>query len=424
MRPKAKLYHGASIAVALGLTSDEQQGCRLPILVDNCATAARRGPSRPPNGGASAQRGDRIEAERALPADIVAALHEGRLFRHLLPRSLGGDELHLKTLAQVIELIAGADASTAWCLGQGAGCALAAASLRPEVARRLFAPADAVLAWGAGIQGKATAVDGGYRVTGKFTFASGCANATLLGAHSHIFQKNGTPRRRADGRQLDRTLLLCKSKATIRDVWHTLGLRGTASYSYEVENLFVPEEETFEREDRGEKFEQGTLYLFHETYAYAVAFSALMLGIAQAMVHDLEALAMTKTPRAAASSLRESPLFQSQFAVLEARLRASRAYLHATLEEIWDRVEATREVPIEERANLKLATTYVINEGVDIATEAYRAAGQTAIFPTNPFERRLRDALTAAQQLQGRPSNFITIGRVMLGLPPDTILLR
>jgi alkylation response protein AidB-like acyl-CoA dehydrogenase len=346
------------------------------------------------------------------------------LFRLLLPRSLGGDELHLKTLAQVIEVIASADASTAWCMGQGAGCAMAAASLQPEVARRLFGPADAVLAWGAGIQGKAVAVDGGYKVSGKWTFASGCANATLLGGHSYVFEKDGKPRMRPNGQQADRTALFVKSKAKIHDNWHTLGLRGTASYTYEVQDLFVPEEESCDREDPAATFEPGTLYVFHETYAYAAAFSALMLGIANAMVNDLEALAMTKTPRAAASSLRESPVFQSQFAVLRARLRAARAYLHATLDEIWEKVEAKREMPIEERANHKLATTYVINQGVEIATEAYRAAGQSAIFPINPFERRLRDALSASQQLQGRPSNFITIGRVLLGLPPDTILLR
>lgn len=366
---------------------------------------------------------ERIEAGRALPADIVAALHEARLFRLLLPRSLGGDELHPKTFAQVIELVAGADASTAWCLGQGAGCAMAAAFLKPEVARRLFGPADAVLAWGAGIQGKAVATEGGYRVTGKWMFASGCANATLLGGHSYVFEKDGTPRMRADGRQLDRSVLFVRSKAAIHDMWYTLGLRGTASYTYEVADLFVPEEETVDREEPKELVEQGTLFLFPATLAYAAGFSALMLGIAQALVRELKALAMTKTPRAAASSLKESPVFQSQLAVLEARLRASRAYLHATLDDIWDKVEATGELPIEEAANLKLATTYVINQGVEIATEAYRAAGQTAIFPTNPFERRLRDALSASQQVQGRPSNFITIGRVMLGLPPDTILL-
>ena len=190
----------------------------------------------------------RIEAERALPPDVVAALHEARLFRLMLPRSIGGAEAHLRTLADVIEVIAGADASTAWCLGQAAGCAMAAAYLEPGAARRLFGTDDAVLAWGGGIQGKAVATKGGYRVTGKWTFASGSANATLLGGHCYVFEADGALRKRADGRQLDRTALFAKSKARMDDIWHTLGLRGTASHTYEVEDLFVPEDETVDRE--------------------------------------------------------------------------------------------------------------------------------------------------------------------------------
>jgi indole-3-acetate monooxygenase len=367
--------------------------------------------------------GDRIEDARALPSDIVAALHEARLFRLMLPRSIGGDELHLKTLAEVIEIVARADASTAWCLGQAAGCAMAAAFLKPEAARRLFGSADAVLAWGAGIQGKAVAVEGGYRVTGKWMFASGCANATLLGGHSYVFEADGTPRKRADGRQVDRTALFDVSKARIDDMWYTLGLRGTASYTYEVQDLFVPEDETVDREEPAELVERGTLFIFPGTAAYAAAFSALMLGIAQGMVSDLAVLARTKTPRGAPSSLMQSQVFQSELAQLEARLRAARAYLHTTLDEIWEKTRVTRELPLIERANLKLATTYAINQGVEIATDAYRAAGQTAIFPVNPFERRLRDAYSASQQLQGRPANFITIGRVLLGLPPDSMVV-
>jgi alkylation response protein AidB-like acyl-CoA dehydrogenase len=367
---------------------------------------------------------DRIEAARALPPDIVAALHQARLFRLLLPRSLGGDELNLQSLAQVMEVIGGADASTAWCLGQAAGCAMAAAYLKPDVAQCFFGPANAVLAWGAGIQGKAIVVDGGYRVTGKWAFASGCANATLLGGHSYVFEKDGTPRKRADGRHADRTVLFVKSKATIHDTWHTIGLRGTASYTYEVTDLFVPREETIDREEPKEVVEPGTLYLFSATLAYAVAFSALMLGLAQSLVRDLQALAMTKTPRGAAAALKDSPVFQSQLAVLEARLRACRAYLHTTLDHIWSKVAAARELTIEDAADLKLATTYAINQGVEVATEAYRAAGNNAIFAANSFERRLRDVFSASQQTQGRPSNFTTIGRVMLGLPPDTLLLR
>jgi alkylation response protein AidB-like acyl-CoA dehydrogenase len=367
--------------------------------------------------------GSRIEAERALPPDVVAALHKARLFRLMLPRSVGGDEAHLKMLARTMEVVAEADASTAWCLGQAAGCAMSAAYLKPDVARRLFGPADAVLAWGAGIQGRATAVDGGYRVTGKWTFASGCANATLLGGHSYVFNADGSPRLAPDGRHLDRTALFVKSKAKIDDMWHTLGLRGTASYTYEVADLFVPEEETIDRDKAHERTASGDLFIFPTTYAYATAFSALMLGIAQGMVRDLTALAATKTPRGQPSALIESPIFQSQLAVLEARLRSLRAYLHTTIDEVWDKAIAARELPLTEKANLKLASTYVITEGVDIASEAYRAAGQTAIFPIHPFERRLRDAHSASQQIQGRPANFVTIGRVMLGLPPDSMVV-
>ncbi len=362
---------------------------------------------------------DRIEAARALTPDVVAALHAARLFRLMLPREIGGDAAHLKTLAKVIEIIAEADASTAWCLGQAAGCAMSAAYLKPEVARRMFGPADAVLAWGAGIQGRAVAVDGGFRVNGKWAFASGCANATLLGGHCYVFNPDGTPRKRADGTPLDRTALFIRSKARIDDVWHTIGLRGTASYTYAVEDLFVPAEETIDREGN-ERVATDDLFVFQTTFAYATAFSALMLGIAHGMVTDLTALAATKTPRGAPSTLMESPVFQSQLAVLNARVRSLRAYLHTTLDEIWDKAVAARELPYIERANLKLATTYVINEGVDIATAAYHAAGNTAIFQAQPFERRLRDAHSASQQLQGRPANFVTIGRILLGLPPDT----
>ena len=365
----------------------------------------------------------RIEAGRALPADIVAALNDARLFRLVLPRSLGGDEVDLTTLAKVMEIIATADASTAWCIGQQSGCALAAAYLKPDAARRLFGPADAALAWGVGVQGKAVTVDGGYRVTGKWTFASGSANATLLGGHSAVVAADGTPLKRADGRPRECTALFATSKAMIHDIWHTLGLKGTASNTYEVADLFVPAADVIDRDDPAQRVEPGTLYLFATTHIHAAVFAALNLGIAQGMVGDLMTLALTKTPRGTSSTLRDSALFQSQIAILEARLRASRAYLHDALDKAWDKAGATREVTLEDAADLKLATTYVINQGFEVATEAYRAAGQNAIFPTHPFEQRMRDALTASQQIQGRPSNFTTIGRVMLGLPPDTIIL-
>lgn len=365
----------------------------------------------------------RVEAAGRLTDDVVAAMHDARLFRLLLPKSVGGDEVSLRTHAEAMEIVASFDASTAWTMSQGSGCSMAAAFLQPDVAKRLFGPADAVLAWGAGIQGKAVIVDGGYRVSGKWAFASGSGHATLLGGHSYIFNADGSQVMKPDGRKRDRTMIFARNKATFHDVWDVMGLRGTYSDTFEVTDLFVPAEETVDRDDYSECVESGSLYRCSTSLAYGVGFSALQLGIARAMLDELHKLAMTKTPRGAASSLRDSQAFHALYGKLEARYRGARAYLHTAAAEA-DRVAAmsTDWIPLADRANLKLATTHVIQDAADVTIEVYRAAGASAIFPDGPFERRFRDALTATQQVQARASNYVTTGRVMLGLEPDTAM--
>ncbi|MEZ5817290.1 MAG: acyl-CoA dehydrogenase family protein [Hyphomicrobiaceae bacterium] len=363
----------------------------------------------------------RIEAARELPPDVLQAMHRARLFRLLLPRTFGGDEIDLETHAMALETIARADASTAWVMSQGSGCSMAAAYMDPGAARRWFGAPDAVLAWGAGIQGKAVAVDGGYRVTGTWTFASGSRHATLLGGHSFVVNADGSPRLRPDGRPLDRTMLVKRSEAAIDDVWDVVGLRGTGSDTFSLTDHFVPDADTVDRDNRDECREPGSLYKFSTTLAYGVGFSALMLGIAQTMLDELTAVAMTKTPRGATMSLRESPVFQTELAQLTARVGAARAYLHTMARELTAAAEASDALGIPERARCKLTTTWVINHCFEVVKDCYRAAGQTAIHPKGPFERRMRDAMTASQQTQGRGSNYITVGRTLLGLEPDNM---
>lgn len=366
--------------------------------------------------------GQRIEDGGRLPDDVVDALHDARLFRLLLPRRIGGDELTLAKHAEVMEIIASYDASTAWCIGQGSGCAMAAAFLSHSAAERLFGPRDAVLAWGAGVQGKAKRVEGGYRVTGKWAFASGSGHATLLGGHSHIVGADGEIELKPDGTKRDRTMIFARDKATFHDVWDVMGLRGTASDTFEVDNLFVPEEDTVDRDDYGECRETGSLYRCSTSLAYGVGFSALQVGIARAMIDALRDLAMTKTPRGATSSLRDSPVFQTTIARLEARCRSARAYLQSAATNV-DRAACSPDgVTLDDRVALKLATVHVIQDAVDVTIEAYRAAGASAIFPDGPFERRFRDAMTASQQVQARTTNYLTAGRCLLGLEPDTTM--
>jgi indole-3-acetate monooxygenase len=175
---------------------------------------------------------------------VLQGLFDASLFRLLLPRFLDGGEVDPLTFVEVIEEIAKHDGSTGWCLCQAAGCSMAAAYLRPEAAREIFADQRAVLAWGPSNDARAQVVDGGYRINGTWSFASGCRHATWLGGYCPIQEPDGKTRRRPDGAADGRTMLFPAAQATIVDVWHVTGLRGTASDAFTVTDLFVPHEHT------------------------------------------------------------------------------------------------------------------------------------------------------------------------------------
>ena len=369
------------------------------------------------------ERTAEIEAQRALPPDVLDALHERELFRLSLPARTGGYELPVPVLAAVTEIIACADASTAWCLGQAFGCAMSAAFLDEAPARAVFGPPKSVLAWGAGPQGKAVATDGGYVVNGTWRFASGAKHATWLGGHCKVFEADGAPRLAANGVQALRTALFPRERARIADDWYVMGLRGTRSEGYTVEDLFVESRLTLDRETPEECRIDATLYRFPTTNVYASVFSGVALGIARAMLDDFVALARAKSQRGARTSMRESPVIHTRLAELEGKLGAARAYQRETIRDVWDEVDATREITMAQRARIRLATTYAINQATEVSEQVYRLAGSTAIFEDHAFERRFRDAHAVSQQVQGRHTNFETVGRHMLGLDVETIFM-
>jgi len=365
----------------------------------------------------------RIEQERELPADVLTALHEAALFRLTLPRPLGGAELDIARISAVMETVASADASTAWCLGQAAGCAMSAAFMAAPAAAQVFGPDDAVLAWGAGAVGEARAVPGGYRVTGRWPFASGSRHATWLGGHCKVVEADGTPRRGADGRRALRTALFPRAAAEITDDWQVMGLRGTGSDSYAVEALFVEDALTLDRETASECRHAAPLYLFPTTSVYAAAFAGVALGVARALLDSLRALAGHKTPRGAPGALRDSATFHTRLAEAEAKLGAARAYVQQVLQETWREVVDAETITLEQRIAIRLATTHAIQQATAVSESAYRMAGSSAIFDDGAFERRFRDAYAVSQQVQGRATNYETVGRHLMSLEVDTLFL-
>ncbi len=387
------------------------EGSRDPIGLPGASIARARALA--PMIAAAASR---IEGEGAIVPEVITAMHEARLFRLLIPRAYGGEELEPVWYVQAVEEIAKADASTAWCMAQASGSSLAAGYLAASVAQEVFGARDAVVASGPpGTSARAIAVEGGYRITGSWPFASGIGHATWLGAHCTICDADGMPRRGTEGRPLERTMLFPKARATISKSWDVLGLRGTGSHTYTVDDLFIPEAYCFTRDAASERREAGTLYRFSILNMFGFGFAAVALGIGRAMLDAFVQLAAVKAPHGSGRKLREEPAVQQEVALAEARLRAARAYLFTTLQEAWDLAVVESLTPAR-NALMRLASTHVIREAGAVVLTAYQAAGSTAIFQAQGFERRLRDMNTVSQQLQARASHFQLAGQYLLGV--------
>jgi len=364
---------------------------------------------------------DVIERTRRIPEPLLTQLHEARLFRMLLPRSVGGDEIDPSTYVRAVEAAASYDGSIGWCLSIANSIALIAPYLDLDIARKIFGPPRATCAWGPPNESTARAVPGGYRVTGEWSFASGCRHSSWMGAHGCVVEPDGALRLNRFGRPTIRTWLFPAEQATILDTWDTIGLRGTASDSYRVDDLFVSEEFSSTREDPTLRREPGRLYAFPQQTMYSVGISCVALGIARGMLDAFVELACRKTPRGMVR-LADSGVVQAEVAKAEAKLGASRAYLLDTLDELYETADDFAPIGIPARGRVRLAGTHAISSAVAVADFTYKAAGVDAIFPGSPFVRRFRDIHTVSQQIQSRDVHFETCGQILLGNPPAVFL--
>jgi len=364
---------------------------------------------------------DRIETERRIVPEVIAALHEAGLFRMLLPVSLGGYSADIISFNQVIETIATADASTAWCLSQQAATTQTANFLDPDVAREIFAAPGGCLAWGPLSNARAVIADGGYIVTGRWRFASGSAHCPWLGGHCTVIGKDGEPQLDGQGRPVMRSVLFRVEMAQIFDIWDVLGLRGTSSNAYEVKDLFVPDAYSTWRDSAPDRRGDEPLGNIPVLTLYGIGFSGAALGIARACLNAFMKLAETKKPVAVNGApilLRDNAVVQSRVAEATGQLNSARAYLHEMLHLFWDAATAHRPVTLEQRAQLRIAIVAAIEQACRVVDFSFRAAGSDAIFAGGAFERRFRDMHTLAAQGQAHLSNYEGAGQALFGVEP------
>ena len=363
-----------------------------------------------------AREADEIERTRRLTEPVVSALIENGLYRVLLPQSLGGTEAPPEIFMQMLEEIAKADASTAWCLGQCSVCAMTAAYLDPDAAHEIFNAPPGILAWGA-IAHEVQVVPGGYRATARWDFASGARQASWLGAHVRVVEADGTPRRKPNGAPEIRTILFPVASATMYDVWDVIGLNGTGTDSYSVDDLFIPDKFAALRDEPAALRERGPLYKLSTNLTFGLGFAAVSLGVARATLDAAVDLARSKLPQGL-KAMRENNAVQGVIGRNEASLRAARAYLYATASEVWRDLTQGSDFTDEHRAAVRLASTWTIHQAASVVDAAYHMAGATAVFSANKFERRFRDMHAIAQQIQARDTHYEDVGKMILAADP------
>jgi indole-3-acetate monooxygenase len=362
---------------------------------------------------------DHIEAARRIPEDLARDLAHAGFFRIHLPEVYGGLDLTPMEAMEVFEELAQADASVAWCVWNG-NTHWTAAQLASEVARTIHADPDVVTANSTRASGRAQIVDGGYRVSGRWSFVSGCELATWM-VLLCIVHEAGEPRISPAGAPENRFMLVPARDCDIIDTWTVGGLRGTGSHDVVVRDVFVPS-------SYGSGFNDPHVlpeprYRLPPFSRVIPGLGAMALGIARTAIETFGEIAGAKTPQRTTQMLRENHGAQVRVSQAEALVRSARLFLFDSLDRLWSTVVATGEAPMEGRAHVRLAASHAVSSAVQAIDLLYLGAGGSSIYASCPLERAFRDVHTITQHIGVHPRVMETTGRVLFGLEPDTPLL-
>lgn len=359
-----------------------------------------------------------MERERSLPAPLVAQMLDDGFFSLWLARAFGGPELGFDEYARVIEAISALDGSVGWCCMVTGALSRLSGYLPDEVAHEIFREGRSIVAGSINPTGRAVPVEGGYRVTGRWSYGSFIAHSDW-GVGNTIVLDGDTPRRQVNGAPDIRFMIVPRAEIEIIDNWHVAGLRATGSCDFEFRDVFVPEDRslpTFTAPPR----KSGALYATPLISVFAASIPLVSIGIARCAIDAFVALAENKTPMGGTGRLKEKATVQAELGRAEASLRSGRAFLLEAMQEVWEAAEEGDMPTMHQRAIVRIAAAHAAEAAVRAVDLVWNAAGGTALFESCPIERCFRDVHATTQHIGTNANNFELGGRVLLGLDPGT----
>ncbi|WP_426757026.1 acyl-CoA dehydrogenase family protein [Myxococcus sp. Y35] len=362
-------------------------------------------------------RSAEIEQARQLPSDLVATLKEIGVYKMFVPRTHGGTELDLVTGLDVLAQLARADASTAWTMMIASESPQLFALLSREEFDAIYAHGPNVAVGGAfNAQGQAVQVDGGYRVTGHWTFATGCRQSDWLFGNCVVLGPDGKPRPGpAEGVPETRAMMLPARDVRIVEHWDVLGLRGTGSHDIAID-AFVPQRYSFDI-FTGQSSVPGPGFVMPVLH-YAMHIGAVAVGIAQGAVDDLLTLARSGKRRLyARTSMVDSPVFRNRLGRAETGARAAHDALRRMGEVFWEACQQSPATAYTLAPQVSSTLTWAVETAAEVVTACYHAGGGTSVRDGTPLQRRFRDIHTLTQHAAVAEGWFTQEGSALLGFP-------
>jgi indole-3-acetate monooxygenase len=355
-------------------------------------------------------------AQRRLPDELARAMAEAGLFALLVPRALGGLELDPLTAADVVEATSRVDGSAGWAVMIGAQSAWFAAFLPRPVAEQVVGRSGATLAGVLRPGGRAVEIDGGYRVSGRWSLASGCTYADHLYG-TCVVEQPGGPRAL-------RLVYVPAAQATVLDTWRSVGLRATGSHDFTLQDVTVAGDWTLPMPALGTAPHDGPLYRDGYQNLAFVLQAAQALGVARGALVAFTELAAGTTRWVSGAPLRDRPMVQITMARAEAKVASARAWLRETVADVWATILAGDPPGPRQRIRVRLAITHAISAAVGVADVLQQVAGAVAVPEDHPLQRRFQDLRTAAAHIQAAPTIFELTGGLLLGadVPPSVLL--
>jgi alkylation response protein AidB-like acyl-CoA dehydrogenase len=361
---------------------------------------------------------DEAEQMRQTPPALAAEITRAGIYQMYLPRSVGGRETPPLTAFRVVEALSRVDGSVGWCAMIATAISMSVGRLPAEVGRELAgSPADYRGAGSARPGGRAWEAPGGYRVKGRWNFASGIQNARWLYC-TCIMMDGDAPVLTGGGTPVLRAVWVPRESVTIVDTWQVMGMRGTGSQDFTVEDVFVPARRSCLSE--AAPVETGPLYNRRAWYVHLWTPSAgNALGIARGAIDSLVEIAASEASTMSANLLRDRPMVQARIAEAEAIVNAARAYVFDAVGRLWDALCAGETPSDQMIAQGRLALVHAMHEAVRAVDKVFHAAGTNAIYARLPLERAFRDVHVAVQHAAGLPGYFESAGKALLGLRPS-----